>query len=145
MAYKLFLDTNVFLDVLLERIADWKYAEEIMELAAENMIDIYTSPNNLVNILYSLERQKAGKEEIIISLELILSYTNLIDISKQSFKNALRAGFTDLEDAIQYHTALAVKDMDYFITSNTKDYKKALPQLPVITPKQFIAIINKRK
>jgi predicted nucleic acid-binding protein len=145
MAYKLFLDTNVFLDVLLERIADWKYAEEIMELAAENMIDIYTSPNNLVNVLYSLERQKAGKEEIIISLELILSYTNLIDISKQSFKNALRAGFTDLEDAIQYHTALAVKDMDYFITSNTKDYKKALPQLPVITPKQFIAIINKRK
>jgi hypothetical protein len=116
-----------------------------MELTAENMIDIYTSPNNLVNVLYSLERQKAGKEEIIISLELILSYTNLIDISKQSFRNALRAGFTDLEDAIQYHTALAVKDMDYFITSNTKDYKKALPQLPVITPKQFIAIINKRK
>jgi hypothetical protein len=57
----------------------------------------------------------------------------------------VHAGFTDLEDAIQYHTALAVKEIDYFITSNTRDYKKALPQLPVISPKQFHSLYNKKK
>ncbi len=51
---------------------------------------------------------------------------------------ALHAGFLDLEDAVQYHTALQIKGIDYFITSNIKDYKKASAQLPVITPKQFI-------
>jgi hypothetical protein len=54
-------------------------------------------------------------------------------------------GFTDFENAIQYHTALAVRDMDYFITSNTRDYKKSLPHLPVITPKQFQVLHNKNK
>ncbi len=33
--------------------------------------------------------------------------------------------------------------MDYFITVNSKDYKKALTQLPVLTPPQFMERYNK--
>ena len=90
-------------------------------------------------------KQKINKEEVIISIELILSYTNLIDTSKQTFKNALRAGFNDIEDAIQYHTALQIKGIDYFITSNLKDFKKASAQLPVVSPKQFMALYKKKR
>ena len=40
MAYKLFLDTNVFLDVFLERTEDWPEAEAVLQLAAQNKIDV---------------------------------------------------------------------------------------------------------
>lgn len=73
-------------------------------------------------------------------LELILSYTQLSYTSNQSFKSALQAGFNDLEDAIQYYTALDAGSIDYFITSDIKDYKKASFELPALTPKQFIVI-----
>jgi predicted nucleic acid-binding protein len=145
MAFKVFADTNVFLDALLERGTDWLNAEEIMELSATNRIDLFTSASNLVNVIYILQKQRLTPNEVILSGELILSYTNLVDISKQSFRNAMRAGFSDLEDAIQYHTALQVKEIDFFITSDVKGYKKALPQLPVILPKQFMALYRKMK
>ena len=143
MAYKLFLDTNVFLDVFLERTVDWNIAETVLQLAAQNKIDVFTSANNLVNVIYSLKKQKLTQGEIIKLMELTLTYTQLADITKSAFAFALRAGFPDLEDAVQYHTALHIKGIDYFITSNTKDYKKASLQLPVITPKQFMALYNK--
>lgn len=143
MAYKLFLDTNVFLDVFLERTVDWKEAETILQLAAQNKIDVFTSVNNLVNVIYSLKKQRLTQEEIIQLVKLTLTYTQLSDIDNAAFAHALRAGFTDLEDAVQYYTAMHIKGIDYFITSNTKDYKKATPQLPVITPRQFITLYNK--
>ena len=143
MAYKLFLDTNVFLDVFLERTADWDEAETILQLAAQNKIDVFTSANNLVNVIYSLKKQKLTQDEIIRLMELTLTYTQLADITRIAFAFALRAGFPDLEDAVQYYTALHIKGIDYFITSNTRDYKKATSQLPVITPKQFMTLYNK--
>lgn len=76
--------------------------------------------------------------EIIDLIDLTLTYCQLANTSNAAFRQALRAGFTDLEDAVQYYTALEVKGIDYFITSNTKDYKKATVQLPVITPKEFL-------
>jgi predicted nucleic acid-binding protein len=143
MAYKLFLDTNVFLDVFLERTPDWQEAETILQLAAQNKIEAFTTPNNLVNVIYSLRKQKLTQQEIIQLMELTLTYTDLADTTKSAFALALRAGFLDLEDAIQYYTALHIKGIDYFITSNTRDYKKASPQLTVLTPKQFMALYNK--
>lgn len=143
MAYKLFLDTNVFLDVFLERTADWNEAETVLQLAAQNKIDVFTSANNLVNVIYSLKKQKLTQDEIIRLMELTLTYTQLADITKAAFAFALRAGFPDLEDAVQFYTALQIKGIDYFITSNIKDYKKGSLQLPVITPKQFMALYNK--
>ena len=143
MAYKLFLDTNVFLDVFLERTDDWNEAEKILQLASRNKIDVFTSANNLVNVIYSLKKQKLTQDEIIRMMELTLTYTQLADITRPAFAFALRAGFPDLEDAVQFYTALQIKGIDYFITSNTKDYKKTSMQLPVITPKQFMGLYNK--
>jgi predicted nucleic acid-binding protein len=143
MAYKLFLDTNVFLDVFLERTVDWKEAETILQLAAQNKIEVFTSANNLVNVIYSLKKQRLTQDEIIQLLELTLTYTKLSDVTNAAFAHALRAGFSDLEDAVQYYTALQIKGIDYFITSNSKDYKKASRLLPVVTPKQFMVLYNK--
>ncbi|HWR32344.1 MAG TPA: PIN domain-containing protein [Chitinophagaceae bacterium] len=143
MAYKLFLDTNVLLDVFLERTADWNEAETVLQLATQNKIDVFTSANNLVNVIYSLKKQKLTQDEIIKLIELTLTYTQLADITRPAFSFALRAGFPDLEDAVQYHTALRIKGIDYFISSNTRDYKKASSQLPVLTPKQFMVLYNK--
>jgi len=144
MAYKIFLDTNIFLDVFLERASDWHDAEAVLQLAAHNRIDAFTSANNLINIIYVLGKQKLTQGEIITLMELTLTYIQFADTSKSAFIQALKAGFRDLEDAVQYYTALQIKGIDYFLTSNTKDYKKASVQLPVITATQFIKMYNRK-
>lgn len=144
MAYKVFIDTNVFLDAYLERTEEWKDAETILQFAALKLITIFTSANNLVNTIYSLRKQNLTAAEIIDLMDLTLTYTQLVNTSNASFRQALRAGFNDVEDAVQYYTALEVKGIDYFITTNIKDFKKATVQLPVINPKQFLARYNKK-
>lgn len=144
MAYKVFIDTNVFLDAFLERTADWESAEALLRAATLEQLDIYTSANNLINVIYFLQKQKLTQADIIELVELTLTYTQLADTSKAAFRQALRANFADLEDAIQYYTALNIRGIDYFITSNAKDYKKATSQLSVLSPKQFMKLYNKK-
>ena len=145
MAYKIFTDTNVFLDHLLQRTPNWEFARELFVLAEQKEIAVCTSSSSLVNILYALKQQKKlTYDDIVTLMGYLLSYTKIAHTDEQAFKLALVSGFTDLEDAIQYYTALADKDIDYFITSNIKDYKKALPQLRVITPKQFMILYKKK-
>jgi predicted nucleic acid-binding protein len=138
MVYKIFADTNVFLDHLLQRTSDWKFAENLFRLADEKKISVFTSSSSIVNVIYALNQQKLSKADIIKICTYILSYIRLADITEKIFLEAINSGFSDLEDAIQYYSALQIKSIDYFVTSNLKDYKKALPQLPVLSPKQFL-------
>ncbi|HXL55224.1 MAG TPA: PIN domain-containing protein [Chitinophagaceae bacterium] len=119
-------------------------AEAVLQLAVQNRIDAFTSANNLINVIYALKKQKLTQAEVITLIELTLTYVQFADTSKFAFSQALKAGFTDLEDAVQYYTALQIKGVDYFLTSNTKDFKKASIQLPVITATQFIRMYNKK-
>jgi|SRR5579871_1340660 len=143
MAFKIFVDTNVFLDHLLQRGENWKHAEEIFLLAEQQQIILYTSSSNIINITYVLESQKLPSAKIREAIRLILSFTELADANKKSIVEATYSDFKDLEDAIQYHTALSTKGIEYFVTSNVKDYKKSLPQLPVFLPKQFLSLLKK--
>jgi predicted nucleic acid-binding protein len=138
MAYKVFADTNVYLDCLLQRGKEWQSAEALFELAEKNEIEVYTSASSVINIIYVMSSCKVPKQEIIAASHVILSYSKLINPGNQVFQTALLSGFDGLEDAVQYHTALQEKGMDHFITANTKDFKKALAQLPVLTAHQFI-------
>lgn len=138
MAFKLFADTNVYLDFLLQRGKEWESAESIFRLAEDHSLQLFTSASCLLNLVYVMGSYKIKHQEIIEATHGILSYSRLINPGNTIFQTALLSGFADLEDGVQYYTALQEKGMDYFITSNTRDYKKALPQLPALTPKQFM-------
>ncbi|MBA2760481.1 MAG: PIN domain-containing protein, partial [Segetibacter sp.] len=131
MAYKIFVDANVYLDFFQQRGDDWKEAEAIFELAEKNSIEVITSSSIVLNLMYVMKRYDTPQLEIIKYANAILKCSTLKDPDNRTFMTALSSGFADLEDAVQYHTALHVKGMDYFITSNVKDFKKATSQLSV--------------
>lgn len=137
MAYKVFIATNTFIDAYLERTGNWKDAEMILQYGAMEQITLFTSAVNIVSIMHVIGKQQLNKAEIINLIELTLTYTQLVNTSNAAFRQALRAGFTDLEDAVQYFTALEVKGIDYFVTSNIKDFKKATVQLQLLRLNNF--------
>lgn len=137
MAIKLFADTNVYLDFLMQRGNDWTYSQSIFELAEKGEISVYTSSSSLVNIMYVMSTYKLDRKDIIGAMYAILSYTKIVNPDNITFEIALASLFKDLEDAVQYYTALEVGGINYFVTSNIKDYKAIGPLLPVLTPRQF--------
>ncbi len=144
MKYTIFADANVFLDGLLQRGDMGLDSLEIIELAENNEIVLFISASNLMNVIYFLKKAAKTINEIILTIKNLLSFTTLISPNNSIVINALDANFNDIEDGIQYYTALQIKEIDYFITSNIKDFKKAAIQLPVVTPTQFLKLYKSK-
>ncbi len=141
MVYNIFVDTNVFLDVLLQRGTHWQTAENIYLLAEQGKIKLYTSSSSLLTIMYILGMYKLPAARISEAAKDILSFTTLTDPDNITFEIALSSKFKDKEDAVQYFTALNHGNINYFITTNLKDYKLALPQLAVLSPAALATLL----
>jgi hypothetical protein len=71
-------------------------------------------------------------------LSALLNDVKVIDCDHSMALMAINSRIPDIEDALQYYTALAHK-ADYFISSDVELKKAALPQLPVYTAAGFVA------
>ena len=137
MASQLFLDTNVILDLALNRLELVKDAESIFALSDQNKIDIYISSLTLSTVAYFADKHKLNPFVIV---KKFLECTHVIELDATCFKQVLTSDFLDFEDGLQYFCARKVKDMEAIITRNTKDFKPSL--IPVLTPAQFLRTIE---
>ena len=86
MPYKLFVDTNVYLDFLMHRGTEWQHAENVLELAEKNNIEIFTSASCLLNLMYIMRSHKLPNNEIIVQVNNILTYSKLANPAMPFFK-----------------------------------------------------------
>lgn len=63
----------------------------------------------------------------------------ILPVDDEVIANALDSTFTDFEDAIQYHTALA-NHFSYLVTRNRKDFR--VTRLAVVSAEEFLAQIS---
>jgi predicted nucleic acid-binding protein len=140
-----FADTNLFLDAFSNRKPNDLVCIEILDLAYTKKIKLFTSPSCILTVMYFLKKDGMSRENVVTVVSHLLVFISLISPEEQTFLNGLFTDFSDLEDAVQYHTALQIKGVDYFITSNVKDFKKASVRLPVVTPTDFLTGYRKKK
>jgi predicted nucleic acid-binding protein len=134
MAPKVFIDTNIIIDFLDQRNFDLSSTNQLFTLVEENNIYGFISESVITNTI-----NITGFEERILRL---LNIIDVICIETNIIKNAMKSGFKDKEDGILYYGALE-KNADYFITRNKKEFiKYSLKQLPVLTPKELMVILN---
>lgn len=129
-----FIDTNVFLDVLLNRDKLADSSEKVLDICSSNGYKIYTSSISFANITYFISKfRSAEARDLLLHL---LNSINIIDSSAKDFEKALQSDFRDIEDAYQYYTAINIRSLKYFITRNVKHYKDTT--LSITTPEEFI-------
>jgi predicted nucleic acid-binding protein len=131
---KVFIDTNIFLDTLLKREPFKHSAEKLLNLCDEGVFSAFTSCVSFINVTYFLQR--FNKTAYTESLEKILNTISIIPLENKDFKKAIAFGFSDTEDAYQYAAALKVKDIEYIITRNIRDFNKS--SIPAISAKDFL-------
>ncbi|MDH5718746.1 MAG: PIN domain-containing protein [Spirochaetia bacterium] len=137
MKHRLFLDSDVILDLLLKREPFFKNSQKIFDLAEKKKINIYTSALAFSNIYYILSRI-GSREKAFNSILKLRALINLLDLTESVIDNAIALNFKDFEDAIQYHIA-CLKKLDYFVTRNIKDYPSG--NITVITPVEYAALL----
>jgi len=135
MGFKVFLDANVLLDFLLKR-ERYEDARDIMSLVIEGKVIAFITPGIVHIVGYWLSKAYGAKKAKQLLLNL-LDTVRVIDISHELRLLALNSNIDDIEDALQYYTAIH-NQLDYFISKDKKNKKSAIPSLPVIDPSQFL-------
>ena len=132
---KVFIDTNIVIDLLSKREPFFEEAAELFSLADKQKIELSISTLTIANTSYTLLRHLDSQKvkSILRKLRLILK---LLPLDEKIVGLALNdESFRDFEDALQYFTALE-NGNELIITRNLKDYKNS--KLPTMTARQFI-------
>lgn len=132
---KLFLDTNIMIDLLSERQPFYAEAARIFSLADKKEIELSVSALSFATTNYILLQSKKSDEakQILRKLKLIVKVLGLDDKVVELALND--SDFKDFEDGLQYYTALE-HGLDAIITRNLKDFKKS--RIPVMTADQYL-------
>jgi predicted nucleic acid-binding protein len=131
---KIFIDTDIALDLLAERLPYYTYAAQLFTLADKGKLLIYVSSLSFSNLNYLLSKQYSQKDARRI-LNKFKVLVNVLSIDDKIIDLSLNADFKDFEDAIQYYTSIE-NNINTLITRNLKDYKHA--NIAVLTAEDFL-------
>lgn len=131
---KIFLDTNILVDLIADRKPFSKHAIEIFRSAEKNKIRLYTSSHSIATAHYLLKKYVDEKELRNIFFNL-LEFLNVIPVDIDILKKGLRSNHKDFEDAVQILCASSINGINFIVTRNIKDFKTS--EIAVITPDEM--------
>ncbi len=136
MKPRLYLDTNIVLDLLTERHPFYTPTAELVSLADSSQVVLVVSSLTFATAIYFI----AKFEDAEIAMQKLKKFRVLCEISDLSaliIDKGLNSEFKDFEDALQY---LSAKDTgcDFLITRNGKDFKNST--IPVFTAEEYLKV-----
>ena len=134
---KIFLDSDIILDLLLKRKEHESIAILMTDLIRKKFLG-FTTPIVIANIHYIMTKL-ADKKKSIENIKKLRKFISIMPINEKIIDDALNHKSIDFEDSIQYLTA-EKNQIDFIITRNKNDYKKS--KIPVFNAKEFINLKN---
>ena len=130
---KVFLDTNIVIDLLDKRESFYIDAVKLFTLAYQKKITLFVSPMTYATASYLL--RKHGKEGMRKLLNNFRQLSQITTADERVVDAALASSFDDYEDALQYYSALT-RNVDVIVTRNKKDFTPA--SIPVLSPAELL-------
>lgn len=130
---KVFLDTNIVIDLLDKRESFYIDAVKLFTLAYQKKITLFVSPMTYATASYLL--RKHGKEGMRKLLNNFRQLSQITTADERVVDAALASSFDDYEDALQYYSALT-RNVDVIVTRNKKDFTSA--SIPVLSPAELL-------
>lgn len=140
MGFKhIFLDTNILIDIVANRLPFSKNAISIFDYCQRNEIRIYSSSHSLAAMHY-IAKRVVDEKELRSIIEDLLDTISIIPVTESILKKSLKSSNKDFEDAIKIVSAQSINTMDCIVTRDLKDYK--FSEIKVYNPDEFLNSIN---
>ena len=136
MISNVLIDTDVILDVFLEREPHYTNSKTVLILLDDNSFHGFITATIVVNIFYHVEKYR-GRDTAFACVESLLTNPDLIvlGIDKPILTAALKSGMTDFEDAVQAEAA-KLAGLDLIVTRNKRDFLNA--PVPTVSPEELL-------
>ena len=136
---KVLVDSNIVLDILLNRSTYFAASKAIFDLAEKKKIAGYVSASAITDIFY-IASKGIGKDTAREAIKSLLSVFHPATVSDNHIFQALDLGWADFEDSVQYVVGESLS-VDYIITRNAQDF--SFSSIPALRPEQFMSEFNK--
>jgi predicted nucleic acid-binding protein len=138
MSNRVFIDSDVILDLLCKREPFYPDAAELFTLGDLGTIELVTTSVVFANVFYIL-RKALGIDKAKELLRKLRILVGIVPVCEKTVDLALNSKFSDFEDGMQYFTARE-NGIKVLLTRNTKDYREK--DVVVQTPKQYLKTIK---
>ena len=136
---KLFVDTNIFIDILQDRKPFSHHSAIVYKLCENGLVQGSIAPITINNVYY-ICRKAHNIAAVKSFLHKVSQDFTIAPMDSTTIQKANTFPISDYEDALQYAMALQ-SGSDYLITRNVKDFKQML-HIKVCTPEAFLEQIG---
>jgi predicted nucleic acid-binding protein len=131
---RILLDTNILLDVLLNRPGLADESDAAIARCEELGAELFVAWHGLATAYYLLRRGRT-EAEALAEVDRILAWAHVATAGDAEARDARAMGLPDFEDALQVASASAC-GADWIMTRNEDDFRNSL--VPVINPADFL-------
>jgi predicted nucleic acid-binding protein len=135
----LLIDTNVVLDVVLERRPWVEDASTLLDAIAGRRAVGHIASHAVTTVHYIVERERS-RAVAGTAVSDLLDLLHVVPLGSDDFRRAVGLGLADYEDAVQAAACLQV-GADFLVTRNPRDFKGA-PVSPR-SPGEVLALLNR--
>ena len=135
---KILFDTNIVLDVLMDRMPFSDAAAELFSKVEDGTIIGYLCGTTITTVYY-LTAKAIGAPRAQEEIKKMLSLFEVAPINRHVLESALVADFSDFEDAVIHEAACHV-GAEAIVTRNQKDFKKS--RISVYSSEEMAKIIS---
>jgi len=134
---RLFIDTNVILDVLTDREPWFEDSAAVLSLVDAPGVEGLVAAHTVTTLFY-LTSKSLGRQRAASVLLDLLDHVKVTPLDQDLLLRALSLGWDDVEDAVQGISAQRAQ-ADYLVTRNPSDFPSTA--VSVVTPQQLLAIL----
>jgi len=134
---RVLVDTNIILDVLLDREPHAEASARILYRVENGELSGWLCATTVTTVFYFVAKA-AGRDIALREIRKLFSLFEIAAVNRPILEGALDAGLSDYEDAVLHQAAQQV-DAKAIVTRNAKHFKNAT--LPVYTPDELSEIL----
>ena len=134
---RIFLDTNVILDLLAQRVPFFDSIARLATLADQKKLTLVASPLSFTTVDYVLNKYESS-ESVLNKLRKFKIICEVCEVNEETVEKGLNSNFKDFEDSIQYYSAVQ-SNCSIIITRNGNDFKHS--NIPIMTAEEYLSSI----
>ena len=132
---RIMIDTNIIIDVLLEREPFVETSYKLLSMCEEHKIDGFISASAITDIYYLVRKYTHNTELAYNAIGKILEIVKICSVTNEEVITAFQRKSKDFEDCLVAVCAKSIR-CNYVVTRNIKDFENL--DIPAITPTDFM-------
>ena len=141
MVLNLMIDSNVVLDMFLERAPFFSASVRAISLSKtyENKVNHFISASSVTDIYYLAYKNLRNHQVVRELFKILFDFVKVVKVTDKDIHKAFAMNWRDFEDSVQYAVALH-NNFDGIVTRNMQGFSDS--EVKIFTPEEICRYVD---